>query len=170
MARAFKNPLNGHIETTSASAPVAVLLIGPIYLLFRGLWAHVLVWLAVVIGAGIITQGPGSLFAGLVLSVIYAFMINGIIASSYLRKGWSEVPAPGVAAFADPTAAPGQDPAVPEPSEAAWTIALDEYEAGKKSQGLWAKCFAQAAGDEQKAKASYLEARARELSKGAALL
>jgi len=164
MSRAFKNPVNGHVETTGSLGPIAVLLLGPIYLLFRGLWAHAMVWLVIAIGLGVAT-GPGALLAVIILSIIYAFAINGILANNYLRNGWLEVKAPFNGSAAE-TVSVAPTPAENDPSEIAWTIAMDEYESGKKSTGLWAKCFARAEGDEQKAKAAYLEARARELSAG----
>lgn len=42
--------------------------------------------------------------------------------------------------------------------------ALSEFESNKRDQGLYAKCFAEADGDESKAKARYIKSRAEELS------
>ena len=44
-----------------------------------------------------------------------------------------------------------------------FAIALQELNSGNSVQGLWAKCFAEADGDENKTKARYLSARAGQL-------
>jgi len=46
-----------------------------------------------------------------------------------------------------------------------YAMAMNEFEGGEKQVGLWAKCYAEAKGDEPKAKAAYIESRAREISK-----
>jgi formylglycine-generating enzyme required for sulfatase activity len=47
--------------------------------------------------------------------------------------------------------------------EELFAIALQELNSGNSVQGLWAKCFAEADGDENKTKARYLSARAGQL-------
>ncbi len=47
--------------------------------------------------------------------------------------------------------------------EAFYAIAFQEVNSGNTVQGLWAKCFAEADGDENKTKARYLTARAGQL-------
>jgi len=42
--------------------------------------------------------------------------------------------------------------------------ALEEFEGDNRNQGLYAKCFAGADGDENKAKVRYMKSRADELS------
>lgn len=44
-----------------------------------------------------------------------------------------------------------------------WETVLSEYDSNNRIKGLWAKCFANADGDENKAKAAYLRARIDEL-------
>lgn len=47
-----------------------------------------------------------------------------------------------------------------------WEIASDECEGENRKKGLWAKCFSEADGDENKAKAKYLKLRVIELKSG----
>lgn len=52
---------------------------------------------------------------------------------------------------------------VVEPSEDCWSSALSEFESPNRRHGLWAKAFAEAAGNEAGAKAAYLGQRANQL-------
>lgn len=52
---------------------------------------------------------------------------------------------------------------VVEPSEDCWSSALSEFEGPNRRLGLWAKAFAEAAGNEAGAKAAYLGQRANQL-------
>ena len=47
----------------------------------------------------------------------------------------------------------------------AWQTALNESESSARDNGLWAKCFAEADGDEAKAKARYIKYRVEQLKK-----
>lgn len=53
--------------------------------------------------------------------------------------------------------------AAPASDERFFAIALKELDAGRAEPGLWAKCFAEADGDENKARARYLSARSARL-------
>lgn len=88
--RTFENPMNGHRESVGAGSAVAAFFLGIFYLMYRGLWSHVIVivLLSVVLGAA--TGGPGLLLM-LPVWIIYAVMAPGIIATRYLRRGWKEV-------------------------------------------------------------------------------
>ncbi len=44
-----------------------------------------------------------------------------------------------------------------------WEMAIDELDSENRKKGLWAKCFAEADGDENKAKANYLKQRVIDL-------
>lgn len=46
MARYFKHLENDQVEEASAFQVLAILLLGVIYLLFAGLWRHLLIWAA----------------------------------------------------------------------------------------------------------------------------
>jgi len=50
------------------------------------------------------------------------------------------------------------------PEDHHWASALGELEGGARQPGLWARCFAEARGNESLARANYLSARARQLS------
>lgn len=49
------------------------------------------------------------------------------------------------------------------PEEQLWATAIAEFEGSSRRPGLWAKCYAEAQGDEVKAKVAYLNARVDEL-------
>ena len=40
-----------------------------------------------------------------------------------------------------------------------WEMAIEEFDGENRKKGLWAKCFAEVDGDENKAKANYLKQR-----------
>lgn len=91
MARTFRNPANGHVEEVSGEAAGLVILLGPIYLAFKGLWGHFFLWLLLVGGFSLAIEGYGIVFALPIAIIAYAATINKIIVSSYLRRGWQEV-------------------------------------------------------------------------------
>lgn len=64
-----------------------------------------------------------------------------------------------ILAFAD--SSPGVSSRVPV--EEYWAAALAEFEGARRRPGLWARVFAEAGGEEARAKAAYLSHRAREL-------
>lgn len=61
------------------------------------------------------------------------------------------------------TSAPQSTKPVLPSDEKLWEIALEELEGDLRKKGLWAKCFSDSGGDENKAKASYLKMRVAEL-------
>lgn len=72
-------------------------------------------------------------------------------------SGQPDAPPSTALVVAAPAAAAGQT------EELMWASALTEFESNKRRAGLWAKSFAQAAGNDAQAKASYLEQRVAEL-------
>ncbi|MDH4656014.1 hypothetical protein [Pseudomonas sp. BN606] len=99
--RTFRNPANGHTEQFEDGAWFFIVLFGPFYLAYRGLWVHFFIWTILVGGLTGITGGPGLIIALPLATIVYGFTIGGILANSYLRRGWEEV--------ADPASAvPGQ--------------------------------------------------------------
>ena len=83
----FENPANGHREVISDVAWLWVVLFGPIYLLVKGLVLHVVVWLAVSFFAlGII--GPPGFFVIAIMQIVYAILVESMLRTRYLRKGW----------------------------------------------------------------------------------
>lgn len=97
MARYFKTPESDQIEEVSAFQVLAILFLGVIYLLFAGLWRHLLIWVAA-IGIGIIAGPPWIAIPGIGLPLTYCFFIRKIVADEYLKKGWTEVSNPKLSA------------------------------------------------------------------------
>lgn len=91
MDRIFRNPANGHTETVSVESAYYVFYFGPFYLAYRGLWAHFFVWVLLVGAITGITGGPGLMFVLPLVIIAYCCTIKGILAKSYLRRGWEEV-------------------------------------------------------------------------------
>lgn len=91
MERIFSNPANGHTETVSGESWLAMLLLGALYLAYKGLWGHFSIWMLLVVGFSVLTGGPGILIALPLASIGYAIGIKNILANSYLRRGWVEV-------------------------------------------------------------------------------
>ncbi|SDT31772.1 hypothetical protein SAMN05216598_5008 [Pseudomonas asplenii] len=97
MARYFKNPESEQIEEVDAFQVLAVFFLGPLYLLFAGLWRHLLIW-AAALGLGALAGPPWMAIPVGGLPLIYCFLIRKIVAEEYLKKGWEEVPDPKAAA------------------------------------------------------------------------
>jgi hypothetical protein len=75
----FRNPVNGYIEETKL-AWLWCLLFGSIYFAVKGIWTHAV---------------AAFLFAWLTFGIswlVYPFFATKIIETSYLRKGWQQVP------------------------------------------------------------------------------
>jgi len=75
----FNNPANDYIEEVSVIAWFWILLIGPLYSAFKGMWGHA-------IGSVILA----ALTAG-ISWLIYPFFTKFIIRKYYLRYGWIEI-------------------------------------------------------------------------------
>lgn len=90
MARVFENPTNGYRETLPDYGWAWCLLFGVFYLAAKGLWIHVLVFLSIVITAGVVA-GPLVMLVGPGVWIFYAFSVDGILSSKYLKNGWREV-------------------------------------------------------------------------------
>ncbi|WP_314435866.1 hypothetical protein [Massilia timonae] len=91
MTRTFENPVNGHQETVSGGASVGVFFLGGLYLLFKGLWGHFLIWLLVVSIPIALVDGYTLIFTSPILAISYALTIQGILSTRYLQRGWREV-------------------------------------------------------------------------------
>lgn len=75
----------------------------------------------------------------------------------------SNAPASALIVPATPLPAHAKNSAETLPEEQQWANAIAEFEGSSRRPGLWAKCYAEAQGDEVKAKVSYLNARVDEL-------
>ncbi|WP_308907460.1 hypothetical protein [Pseudomonas canadensis] len=96
MTRYFKPPESDQVEEVDAFQVLAVLFLGPLYLLFAGLWLHLLIWV-VAIGLGFLAGPPWAAIPIAVLPILYCFLIRKIVATEYVKKGWVEVPDPALA-------------------------------------------------------------------------
>lgn len=91
MARTFQNPANNHEESVGTSASFGAFFLGWIYLAFKGLWGHFLIWvLAVGVPSAVIDPYTFILTIPL-LSIFYGLAIQKILATRYLRRGWREI-------------------------------------------------------------------------------
>lgn len=122
MTRTFQNPANNHEETVGADASVGVFFLGGLYLLFKGLWGHFLVWLLVVSIPIALVDGYTLIFTSPILAISYALTIQGILSTRYLQRGWREVSGTAgdaEAAQAMPVASPTSPATTPQqPTEA----------------------------------------------------
>ncbi len=96
MTRYFKHPESDQVEEVDAFQVLAILFLGAIYLLFAGLWRHLLIWI-VAIGLGFLAGPPWAAIPLAGLPIIYCFLIRKIVADEYLKKGWVEVSDPKLA-------------------------------------------------------------------------
>lgn len=87
----FRNPTNGYVTKATGELPwLWQLLLGPIYLGFKGLWGHAFLLLVLAL------LGIGTAGLTLVLSwLVYPFMVGGLIRKRYLEQGWSPVTSRG---------------------------------------------------------------------------
>jgi len=75
----FKNPVNDYIEEISVIVWFWMLLFGPFYFAFKGIWGHA-------VGSAVLVV----LTAGIAW-FIYPFFSKSIIKKHYLRHGWIEI-------------------------------------------------------------------------------
>jgi hypothetical protein len=59
--------------------------------LVAGAWGHAFVYVGIIVLAGVLTGGPGTIVAAPFVWVIYAAAAQSILANKYLRQGWREV-------------------------------------------------------------------------------
>jgi hypothetical protein len=85
----FEHPLNGHRETVSRLSHLWMLLFGIFYLMMKGLWPHVAVW--VMIALFTMAAPIFGITAALIAWIVYAVMAPSLIAANYRRKGWRAV-------------------------------------------------------------------------------
>ncbi len=100
------------------------------------------------------------------------WVINGF----YARNRWAEFSGDSALASDSSLSAVGHPPSVNDSSQGHsqdaesrgyYEVAWDELERGNFDKGVWAQAFAEAEGNEEKAKAIYLKARSREMSRQA---
>lgn len=93
MIKIFENPANGYREELSGMSSLWVILFGALYLIYKGIWTHVLIWFLLLLIPAIVTGGPGLIISAPLVTIVYACCIQGIIEKKYLRSGWRKVSA-----------------------------------------------------------------------------
>ena len=88
----FKNPANQYIEEPPYLAPVWTLLFGFLYLAIKGLWAHVFIYIFLLIATNVLFYEPFSWLLVVSIWIGYAVSVNGLLETKYKRNGWVEVP------------------------------------------------------------------------------
>lgn len=117
MARTFQNPANKHEETIGVSSSVAAFFFGLIYLAYKGLWAHVFIWLLVVVVPSAASGAPIFVLTLPLASIFYGLAIQQILAARYLRRGWIEVTTTSTDGGIDLAAATASILAAPDPMQ-----------------------------------------------------
>jgi len=79
MGMIFENTQNGYRETASGFAWLWCLLFGFLYFAVKGIWTHAVASFVL----ALLTWGVSWL--------IYPFFANGIVRTSYLKRGWRPV-------------------------------------------------------------------------------
>jgi hypothetical protein len=80
MARTFENPANRHQETIGGGSSLGVFFLGVIYLVYKGLWAHVFIWLLVVVAPNF-SGAPLVIFT---LPLASIFWLSGLVCGIWL--------------------------------------------------------------------------------------
>jgi len=75
----FKNPANDYSEEISVIVWFWMLLFGPFYFVFKGIWGHA-------VGSAVLVVLTGG-----IAWLIYPFFAKSIIRKHYLRHGWIEI-------------------------------------------------------------------------------
>jgi energy-coupling factor transporter transmembrane protein EcfT len=151
----YVNPANGH-RADAYGACLFTLLFGTFYFLVKGIWRHVLIQLFLIVFMFTILPPRSIVVAVVGMMLFYASIAKKIVVSHYMRRGY--VPE---SSYYSPKAEPGATPSVPDDL---WAKALAECESAERQEGLWARVFAQARGDENKAKAAYTAQRVIEFA------
>lgn len=82
----FENPQNkAVIQVSNGASWFWMLLLGPIYLAFKGIWTHVVVYILLWLALIVTVVGPFLVWLG------YTFATYAIIRKHYIHNGWTEV-------------------------------------------------------------------------------
>jgi len=133
--RTFMHPSkNGYTETVGLDMLVPLMLLGPIYLIYKRAWVLALILspiiaISVLIVVGFVASAIGGWAAFIVWFIVLAGAYIGMldyIAENYLKRGWIELSDEGRAALsrpATPTPSPPPSKAMsPEPRAAAYCV------------------------------------------------
>ena len=91
MVRIFKNPITDKTEKIDIDTSVCVFFFGPIYLAYKGLWKHALIWLLIATPLSLVFSSFVLLFSIPFASMVYAATIQSILTQKYQDQCWEEV-------------------------------------------------------------------------------
>lgn len=91
MSIRFENPANGYTEEVGLGAHFGMFCFGFLYLAYKGLWKHAVIWLGAV-GIPAVFGASFVMAIALMLATLYfTVMIQDILEEDYLRRGWNLV-------------------------------------------------------------------------------
>lgn len=143
----YVNPANGHSEDSSLAC-IWALLFGTFFFMAKGIWRHVVIQLVLFIFFLSFLPAAAIFLAVIAMMLVYAVFANEIVERYYLREGYR-------------LESPGAPKAV---SDYLTAMATAECESSQRQDGLWARAYAQAGGDEDKAKAAYIAERVQAMA------
>lgn len=80
-------PPDGYAQGVNWTAHMWCLLFGPLWLAYRGIWKHVLLWVL----AGIVMGSLGGIKLAIIPTIFYFVMAPKILEKHYMQKGWKRV-------------------------------------------------------------------------------
>lgn len=90
-SRLFKNPITDKIEKVDIDTAVCAFFFSPVYLAYKGLWKHVLIWLFIAAPLAFVF-GNAVLFISVPFaSIVYAATVQSILIQKYQDQCWEEV-------------------------------------------------------------------------------
>ena len=92
----FKNPENGYMESIPALSGLWVLLFGPFFFAYKGVWTHAAIMLCLYLsffpGVALLAFLPFlGFFVFIINFIVYPLKVKGILRRNYLRRGWVAV-------------------------------------------------------------------------------
>lgn len=82
----FQHPQSKAVlEVANGLSWLWMLLLGPIYLAYKGIWGHVVVYILLIFLLAVTVVGPLFIWVG------YAIATQSIIRKHYIHKGWVEI-------------------------------------------------------------------------------
>lgn len=91
MSRLFKNPITDKIEKIDVDTSVCVFFFGPVYLAYKRLWKHVLIWLFIAVPLSLVFGKLALLVCVPFAAIVYASTIQSILTQKYQDECWEEV-------------------------------------------------------------------------------
>ena len=91
----FKNPQNGYVErVTGPFSWVGFFMLGPLYLLAKGLWGQAIISFVILLPTWYLSVGFGGENWWIPVGIVYAICalgVYGAIDQKYQRQGWIKV-------------------------------------------------------------------------------